>query len=96
MTKEKIAEQLKKLNEVKGPIKAELRDYVATQNKEQKAILNALKEGPMSVPELAAECNLATDRALWYVTALRKYGKVAEIPGRVTYPKYTLISGEAR
>lgn len=96
MSKDRIAQQLKALHEAKGPVAEELRNYVANQNKAQKAILNALNEGPKSVPELAAECGLATDRVLWYVTALRKYGKVAEIPGRVTYPKYTLIRGEAR
>lgn len=96
MSKEKIAEQLKKLNEAKGPIREELRRYVAAQTKAQKAILKAMKEGPKSVPELAAECDLATDKVLWHVTALRKYGKVREIPGRVTYPKYTLMNAETK
>lgn len=96
MSKERIAEQFKKLKEAKGPVTKELRDYVSAQNKARKAILNALKEGPKSVPELAAECDLATDKVLWYVTGLRKYGKVGAIPGRVTYPKYTLIDGETK
>ncbi len=96
MSKEETARQFKKLKETKGPITAELRSYVATQNKARKAILNALKDEPKSVPELAAECDIATDTVLWYVTALRKYGKVREIPGRVTYPKYTLMNQEAQ
>lgn len=93
MSKEKIAEQLKKLNEAKGPVPKELRDYVAAQNKAQRAILDALKDGPKSVPELAAATGLPADRTLWYLTGLRKYGKLEDLPGRGVYPKYTLKSG---
>ena len=96
MSKEKIAEQLKKLNELHGPVKQELRDYVSAQNKAQKAILDALKDGPRSVPELAAATGLPADKTLWYLTGLRKYGKVEDIPGRGVYPKYTLKNAEAK
>ena len=96
MSKERIAEQFKRLNETQGPVAEELREYVAAQNKTQKAILAALKDEPKTVPELAAECGLTSDTVLWFVTALRKYGKVSEIPGRVTYPKYQLANGEAK
>lgn len=95
MDKKKIAEQLKKLNEDEGPVTDELRNYVAAQTKAHKAILKSLKDGPKSVPELAAECELPTDKVLWYVTGLRKYGKVREIPGRTTYPKYAIMNAEA-
>jgi predicted Rossmann fold nucleotide-binding protein DprA/Smf involved in DNA uptake len=96
MSKEKIAEQLKKLNETRGPVAKELRDYVAAQNKAQQAILKALKEGPKSVPELAAATGLTAQKALWHLTGLRKYGKVADIPGRGDYPKYEAKNGEAK
>jgi len=96
MSKEKIVEQLKKLNELHGPVSKELRDYVAAQNKAQKAILEALKDGPRSVPELAAASGLSSETTLWHLTGLRKYGKVDDIPGRATYPKYTLKNAEAR
>lgn len=93
MSKEKIAEQLKKLNGLRGPVKQELRDYVAAQNKAQQAIIRALKDGPRSVPEIAAASGLAADRALWYLAGLRKYGKIEDLPGRGAYPKYALKSG---
>ena len=96
MSKEKIAEQLKKLNELHGPVKQELRDRVAAQGKAQRAIMDALKEGPKSVPELAAATGLAADTVLWYLTGLRKYGRVEDIPGRGVYPKYTVKNGEAK
>ncbi|HBB66175.1 MAG: hypothetical protein A2X28_01660 [Elusimicrobia bacterium GWA2_56_46] len=96
MGKEKIAEQLKKLNDTKGPVAKELRDYVAAQNKAQKAILDALKDGPKSVPEIAAAAGLAADKALWHLTGLRKYGKVEDLPGRGAYPRYVLKNGETK
>jgi predicted Rossmann fold nucleotide-binding protein DprA/Smf involved in DNA uptake len=91
----KLAEQFKKLNELRGPVPQELRDRVAAQNKAQKAILDALKDGPKTAPELAAASGLPHDRAIWYVAALRKYGKLADVPGKGDYPKYEL-KGEAK
>jgi len=92
----KLAEQLKKLNELRGPVPQELRDRVAAQNKAQKAILDALKEGPRTAPELAAAAGLPHDQAIWYVAGLRKYGKIADVPGKGDYPKYELKGGEAK
>ena len=91
----KLAEQLKKLNELRGPVPQELRDRLAAQNKAQKDILEALKAGPKTVPELAAAAGLPEDRALWYVAALRKYGRLDSVPGKGDYPKYEL-KGEAK
>ena len=92
----KLAEQLKKLNELRGPVPQELRDRVAAQNKAQKAILDALKDGPRTAPELAAAAGLPHDRAIWYVAALRKYGRIADVPGKGDYPKYELKNAEAK
>ncbi|MCM2267247.1 MAG: hypothetical protein NDI60_05655 [Elusimicrobiales bacterium] len=92
----KLAEQLKKLNELRGPVTQALRDRVAAQNKAQKAVLDALGSGPKTVPELAAASGLSHDKALWYVAALRKYGKVEDVPGKGDYPKYTLKGGAAK
>ncbi len=92
----KLAEQLKKLNELRGPVPQELRDRVAAQNKAQKAILDALKEGPKTAPELAAAAGLPHDQAIWYVAGLRKYGKITDVPGRGDWPKYELKAGEAK
>lgn len=91
----KLAEQLKKLNELRGPVPQELRDRVAAQNRATKAVLDALKDGPKTVPELAAAAGLPHDRAIWYVAALRKYGRLDSVPGKGDYPKYEL-KGEAK
>lgn len=92
----KLAEQLKKLNELRGPVPQELRDRLAAQNKAQKDILEALKAGPKTVPELAAAAGLPQDLALWYVAGLRKYGRIADVPGKGDYPKYEIKGGETK
>jgi predicted Rossmann fold nucleotide-binding protein DprA/Smf involved in DNA uptake len=92
----KLAEQLKKLNELRGPVPQDLRDRVAVQNKVQKAILDSLGGGPRTVPELAAAAGLPHDKALWYVAALRKYGRIEDVPGKGDYPKYALKGGAAK
>lgn len=94
--KAKLAEQLKKLTELRGPISQELKDRVAAQNKAQKAILDALKDGPKDVPTLSAATGMTAEKTLWYLTGLKKYGKLEEVPGRGEYPKYTLKAGEAK
>ncbi|HUW39453.1 MAG TPA: hypothetical protein VMV90_00470 [Rectinemataceae bacterium] len=94
--KAKLAEQLKKLTELRGPVPQELKDRVALQNKAQKAILDALKEGPKDVPTLAAATGMVAERTLWYLVGLKKYGKLEEVPGRGEYPKYALKAGEAK
>lgn len=92
----KLAEQLKELAEIRGPVPQELRDRVAAQNKAQKAILDALKGGPKTVPEIADAAGLAHDKTIWHVAALRKYGRIADVPGRGDWPKYELKGGEAK
>lgn len=91
----KLAEQLKKLGELRGPVPQELRDYVAAQNKAHKAILDALEAGPKTTAGIAAATGLSADRALWHVAALRKYGKIGDVPGRGE-PKYELRSAEGK
>ena len=91
----KLAEQLKKLNELRGPVPVELRDRVAAQNRATKAVLDALAAGPKTAPEIAAAAGLSNDKAIWYVAALRKYGRIADVPGKGDWPKYEL-KGEAK
>jgi predicted transcriptional regulator len=50
--------------------------------KEQKAIdtriCQAIRENPKTVPEVAQAVELPTHTVLWHLTALKKYGRVAE------------------
>lgn len=42
----------------------------------KKLILNALKEGPKSIPEIAEETNLSQDIVTYHLMTLRKYGDI--------------------
>ncbi len=52
---------------------------------------DALREGPLTVPELAHNVDLPTDEVLWYVMGMKKYGKVAEADQADGYFKYRLV-----
>ncbi|MDI9443502.1 MAG: hypothetical protein QM844_04965 [Planctomycetota bacterium] len=56
-----------------------------------KRLNDALREGPMTVPELAQQVDLPADEVLWYVMGMKKYGKVAEADQADGYFKYRLV-----
>ena len=83
-----IREQLKTLRERRGPLPPSLLEESKEQVRTQKALLAALEKGPLTVPELAQTTGLGAKKVLWYVTAMRKYGKVADGPKRGAYLSY--------
>ncbi len=85
---ERIKEQLKTVREKRGPAPQALLNEAKDQTQAQRAILSALGQGPLTVPELAQATGLGTRKLLWYVSALRKYGKVGDGPKRGAYPSY--------
>ena len=42
----------------------------------KKLILNALKEGPKSIPQIAEDTNLSQDIVTYHLMTLRKYGDI--------------------
>jgi predicted Rossmann fold nucleotide-binding protein DprA/Smf involved in DNA uptake len=44
-------------------------------------ILAAMKDGPMTVPEIATAIGSPTDEVVFWVMGMRRYGWVAEIKG---------------
>ena len=69
------------------------------KNREQKRLLKRLKEalrdGPRTVPEVAAETGVGAGEILWYLMALKKFGEVAEGEERDGYFEYSLKEDEA-
>ena len=63
------SEHVKAANAASGVVRAERKKIVAD-----------LANGPMRVRQLAAATQLPTDRVLWHVAAMRKYGHVTEMP----------------
>lgn len=62
----------------------------------RKAIQKLLEGQPATVPQIAGALNMPADEALWHVTGMRKYGKVAEDGEDGDYPLYTLVAYEEK
>jgi predicted Rossmann fold nucleotide-binding protein DprA/Smf involved in DNA uptake len=69
---------LKALREERKETIAQVRARMVAVNEALKKIRAELSRGPRTVPDLARSVGLPTDETLWYLMALKKYGKVAE------------------
>jgi hypothetical protein len=85
-------EKLKALREERKTLLDRNKERLKKQNQEVNLIKKGLKDGPLTVPELAAATGLASDKVLWYVSALKKYGEIAEGELTANYFKYVLLS----
>ncbi len=79
-----------------GPASDELLGRVKDQNKRKVAIKKALKDGPMTVPEVAQATGFSAADVLWSLTAMRKYGLAVEEGVDGDYPKYALPEKELK
>ncbi len=70
--KERTIDIIKKERKVPEHAKENLKRF----NKIKKSILEALKEGPKSIPELSQFTGLPSRETHWYLMTLRKYGEV--------------------
>ncbi len=66
-------------------------ETVKRQRKEIQAILTLLEASPVTVPEVAAATGIPSALVLWYVAALKKYGKVVEVEKDEGYFRYRSI-----
>ncbi len=78
------------LRERRGGMSNELKTYVSNQQKVYKALRAALKAGPRTVPQLAAECSIPAPEVMWHLMAMRRYGEVLDGPEENGYLLYTL------
>ena len=62
----------------------------------RKAIQKLLEGQPATIPQIAEALNMPPHEALWHVTGMRKYGKVAEAGENGDYPLYTLVAYEEK
>jgi len=63
---------------------------VKIQNRNLKAIKGYLKKGAGTVPQIAEATGVSSDKVLWYIAALKKYGEVDESEKDGSYFRYTL------
>ncbi|MEF3280597.1 MAG: MarR family transcriptional regulator [Elusimicrobiota bacterium] len=90
----KINEQLKTLNETKGPVSKTLLEYNRENISKQNKIIKVLKDGEKTIPEIASLTGLSSKEVLFHVTGLVKYGKVSVITAKTGYMKYKLVEKE--
>jgi biotin operon repressor len=78
------------LREREGGMSDELKEYFKDQQSTRKALREALKGEPKSIPEIAVACGLDKQAALWHVMAMRRYGEAVEAAEKNGYPLYAL------
>ncbi|MGQ9632800.1 MAG: winged helix-turn-helix domain-containing protein [Bryobacteraceae bacterium] len=81
-------EDLKVFRERMGGLTEQKKAMTKEQRDITKAIQEALKGGPRTVPEIAAHTGIPSHKVLWYVIAFKKYGEVAEVGQSGDYYQY--------
>jgi predicted Rossmann fold nucleotide-binding protein DprA/Smf involved in DNA uptake len=59
----------------------DVREVIREEPVMRARILEALREGPLTVPEIAAAIGAPTHEVVFWVMGMRRYGWVAEIKG---------------
>ena len=96
MSETKAPTALDVFKERQGPASEELLEYVKATNKRKAAVKKALKDGPMTVPEVAEATGFEARDVLWTLTAMRKYGQAVEDGVDGDYPRYALPEKEVK
>jgi hypothetical protein len=73
----------------------DIREIVRDEPLMRGRLLELLRDGPLTVPELAAKGGFPEDEAMVWLMGLRKYGYVAEVPvaGSDGYFAYAAVVG---
>lgn len=83
---------LKKLRRQRKEIVAAAAYRLKAQNATIRRIKAHLAQNAATVPQIAAATGMQTDRVLWYVAALKKYGEIVEAEKDGAYFRYALTS----
>jgi hypothetical protein len=92
--KDKPKRPIEILRDRHGGMSKELKESFNEQQRVFKAIKAALKAGPKTVPQLAAECKLDPPKTMWHVMALRRDGDLVEAAEQNGYLLYSLKGAE--
>ncbi len=76
-TKRNWREDLKGFRQRMG-LSEEKKAWAKDQRDTMKAIREALKQGPLTIPEIVSRANLPGVKVVWHVMAMKRYGQVAE------------------
>lgn len=91
MAEKKEKKPLQILKERVGPVPKELRERVKEHTGIKTKIKKALKEGPMTIPEIAEATEIESGTVLWHVMSMKKYGDIVEAEQAGDYMKYKLV-----
>jgi Fic family protein len=91
MSEHSDKDALKTLRESRREIIEKARQAIKAQNQDFKKIRDQLQSGPKSIPEIAGAIQMSPALVLRYISALKKYGIVAEGTKADEYFKYELI-----
>ena len=90
-------ERIKKKKEAIKKLRSERKEWITmtstmvkVQKKERKAIKAHLENKPATVPEIAEATGIPSDRVLWYLATLKKYGDITEGEKDGSYFRYVL------
>jgi predicted transcriptional regulator len=87
----KRAALLKRLREERQETVERTRALLKAQQETRRAICQAMQNGAETVPQIAESSGQAANLVLWYITALKKYGLVAETGKDGDYYRYVLV-----
>lgn len=65
------------------------------QNAIRRELCQALRDGPLTVPEIAEAVRMPAHEVLWHVTAMKKYEQVVEAGRCGEYYQYALAEESA-
>jgi hypothetical protein len=85
-------EKLKALREERKDLLERNKERLKTQNQELNLIKKEFKNGPRTVPVIAAATGLSGEKVLWYVMAMKKYGEIQEGDLAGGYFNYILVA----
>jgi len=82
---------LKRLREQHADSVARTQALYKEQRRIQQEICKIIRDTPKTVPDVAAAIGLPTHEVLWHLTAMKKYGIVAESGMCGDYPLYRKV-----
>lgn len=90
----KRTETLKRLRDEHRETVEKTQDLLKEQNAIRKQIRQVMKDGPKTVPEIAAATSLPGESVMWHIVAMRKYNLVAEAGMDGSYYQYQLVEAK--
>ena len=87
-------EALRVFRERMGGLTDAKKSYLKSDREARKALREALRFGPKTIPELTQQLNLPGEKVTWYVMALKRYGEIVEAGQAGDYFRYALKESE--